>query len=251
MKIIHFEELTLTNSDLDQLSSEEYAVLVGLAAVSDELRVFLNLLAQAESGIPNDENLKHAFRVQFFVLFRTMLSKAWEALRLLESSNTKLRRIDSKYADVFSARSGELRALKKNKHYKYTERIRNTASNHFDLDKLEDQLTSLSARGPLEVMLNKKRANTVYAFGDSLLQFAAMNAVYTGKGSLLEQYKSLGEWVNWSLDLSRFISEVTEAYIIKVLCQENSAAKWRKIHCYCEPEFAYSGDDVLPLFRID
>ena len=192
MKILHFDELILTSASLERLSAEEYSVLVALAAVADEVQVFLNLLAQAETDIPSDERIKHAFRVQFFILFRTTVSKSYEVLKLIDASNAMLRKSSSLQVDVFSRHSDKRRALKKSRFFQLTKKVRNTASNHFDVVQLSNQLATLSERGPIEAYLNKSRANTVYAFGDSLLQFAALNAVSADGESPMYVYQSLG-----------------------------------------------------------
>lgn len=251
MKILHFEELTLSQNELQSLTHDEYTVLIALMAVSDELRVFQHLLAQAESSNPSTDGLKDAHRVQFFVLFRTFVAKLVEADDLINQIRTRLRKSHSKYIDQFGKSTGSLKQIRKSKYYKLSKHLRNKAANHYDFENLSQGVKKLTARGPLTVQLNKKRGNSVYSHGDAMMFFAALSSFHDHSEDIHVLYRSLGPWIEWTMDYSRLFSEVTENFFVALLGQDGIEGKWRQTHYYCEPEFTYTRHSKLPLFYFD
>lgn len=251
MPEITFSDLSFTSDELESLSADEFSILVALAAVVDELRVFQTLLALTETELSSSELVRNAHRVQVFVLFRTYVSKIIETEKLIGKSESQLRKSNSDLSSVFDHRRNDLRELRNSPFFKLSEKFRNKASSHYDLQSIKRGLEGISERGPITANLNQIRGNSIYSFGDAFMNFSVLYGLYASDEEILDAYNRIGEWKAWGMHFSTVATELLELLLLEILDKKFPEKQIEERRHSCDAKFCYRTSDALPLFFVD
>jgi hypothetical protein len=179
--VVRLHRVNLTRQQLDRIPENERRLLVLIAHVGNELNVFAKLFHFAAGSASEEGVLGQAENAQALVLARTLTGKIYEFWMLLQSSFFGPALSKEYEPQLDEEARAALQALKR---YfgrdNLIDTVRNKFAFHFSPDQIDAGYNSIVENDPLQIYLAKENVNTLYAFADTIVGRAMLEAIRPG-----------------------------------------------------------------------
>lgn len=248
--IIHFAKLEVPQSDLDKLSVDEVAFIATMAFAVDELSVFNRLLLQTFNGKPSSDEMLGVYQTQQNALFRVLISKTFEALKIVESFKQKLQRggISHRFEGLTEYEE-ILQDLKLDERCKLAKNIRDHSTNHYLPSVVASNLASMDSYPKFNAFIHKNSGNSYHPFGEEAVFLARMGRHFKEAGRDTWSIKDFRGLIDWTIEVSSVMMKIFQNYLLWLHKKEFPQWRLAPISPYLEPEFYARADEVdLPIF---
>lgn len=199
---MNLNKVNLSREQLDRIPPEERRLLVLIAHATNDIGALSKLFHFAAGSATDGGVLGQAENAQALVLARAVTGSIYEFWQLLQTSffGSALSKIYEPKLDTTAKNS--LQFLKR---YFARENIiamvRNKFAYHYSPDQVDAGYAVLAEDDPLQIYLAQHNANTFYAFGETIVGRAMLEAIRPGDhrgalGALMEQTALVASHIN-------------------------------------------------------
>lgn len=178
---MQLHKINLSREQLDRIPSDERRLLILIAHASNDIGALSKLFHFAAGSAGESGVLGQAENAQALVLARSLTGSIYEFWQLLQKSFFGPA-LSKQYEPQFDA-EGQA-ALQSLKRYfgpdNLIATVRNNFAYHYSPNQVDAGYAALTAEDPLQIYLAPHNANTFYAFGDTIVGRAMLEAIRPG-----------------------------------------------------------------------
>ena len=179
--MVRLHRINLTKQQLDRIPEVERRLFILIAHAGNELNALSKLFHFAASSASEEGLSGQAENAQALVLARTLAGKIYEFWQLLQTSFFGAS-LSKEYEPRFDVEA--VTALTALKRYFGRDNliavVRNKFAFHYSPNQIDAGYKAVIDGDPLQIYLGKERANTLYAFADTISGRAMLEAIHPG-----------------------------------------------------------------------
>lgn len=178
---MQLHKVNLSREQLDRIPPVERRLLVLIAHAANEIGALSKLFHFAAGSASDSGVLGQAENAQALVLARAVTGSIYEFWQLLQTSFFGPA-LSKHYEPELDAEAlAALQSLKRYfAHDNIIVTIRNKFAYHYSPDQVDAGYAALTEDDPLQIYLAQHNANTFYAFGDTIVGRAMLEAIWPG-----------------------------------------------------------------------
>lgn len=175
---MQLHKINLSREQLDSIPSDERRMLILIAHASNDIGALSKLFHFAAGSAGESGVLGQAENAQALVLARGLTGSIYEFWKLLQKSFFGSA-LSKQYEPLLDAEGRA--ALQSLKRYFGSDNliatIRNNFAYHYSPNQVDAGYAALNSEDPLQIYLAQHNANTFYAFGDTIIGRAMLEAI--------------------------------------------------------------------------
>lgn len=242
---LHIVNLKLRN--LAALNKQQKATLAMVSFALSEINALRRLALFSLFSLEKQAELEQAAVIQRNLILRTLTGKLFEFLKFFDvicSGKAK----DKLVLDEFITFKPKVSALKSKKGYQIAKTIRNSISNHYDIDMVMRCLSSVPDSCDCSMYLTDQRGNCYFPMGENVV-FAGIMSDSRKQHAILKE-NDIDVWVDWTSDVSELIYELHKALFLKLVHKKDPTIRPIERNIFLDPDLVGDiGPQRLPLFH--
>jgi len=207
--IVRFQELRLTEADLEALTDLQRAIYAVLSFAISELNTLAKLYVFVARETSDKKAIEAAINIRRQTIIRTWSAKVFEACEFVSTLPQYSADENDQYQVFRTNAIYRVRLLKEQEGYTVLRAIRHEASNHYSLKAALKSVRAPKASRDASIYIHLLDGNSFFGYGEEVLFFERLERLHVNLGLREDDERSIIDiWMQWALELKNALLEI-------------------------------------------